>query len=392
MMKVAFINTVAGFNATGRMCEDLANANGVEGKIFYGRKEYEGNVPSYKFNNLIGNSIHAISTFLLDNHAFVNKSQTLHLIENLKEFKPDIIHLHNLHGYYLDVEVLFKYLKQLDIPVILTLHDCWTMTGHCAHFDSIGCEQWKTCCKSCPISINYPPTFNKFNVEKNYNRKNKVFNSLDNLTIVCPSFWLASIVKESYLKEHDVRVINNGIDLSLFSCQNKATNRRVELLAVASVWTKNKGLYDLAEFSKLLDDRHHLTIVGITDKQQRLFPDTVTCLQRTNNRDELIELYNKADYFLNFTYEDTFPTVNIESLACGTPVITYNTGGSPEIIDNTSGIVIEKGNYKQVLTILESRAHLSSFDCVNRARKFDKTTMINNYLDLYNEKLHDCDM
>ncbi len=382
-MRVAYINTVVGYNATGRLCEDLASDSGIEGKIFYGRKGYQGKANALKFNNLLGNGIHVISTFLFDNHAYVNTLQTKRLIEELEKFNPDIIHLHNLHGYYLDVEVLFNYIKNNNKKVVWTFHDCWPITGHCAHYDGVSCDQWKTECKHCPILSNYPPTFNANNTTFNFRRKKNTFNGVKNMVLVSPSLWLANQLKQSYLSTYPIQVINNGIDLNQFCYKNKKESQMLELLAVASVWTKMKGLDDLVQLANLLPESMHLTVVGLTNKQINLFPNNVTCLQRTNNRDELIDLYNNSDYFLNFTYEDTFPTVNIEALACGLPIITYNTGGSPEIIDNKTGFIIDRGDYRQALSLLEKGNVFNSDDCVNRSQQFNRDQMIQSYLKLY---------
>lgn len=382
-MRVAYINTVAGFNATGRLCEQLASANDVDGIIYYGRKTYDGNIQATKFNNIIGNGIHVISTFLFDNHAYVNQYATKKLIRLLEEFKPHIIHLHNLHGYYLHVGLLFDYIRANNIKVVWTFHDCWPITGHCAHFDGVKCNKWKTECFNCPILENYPPTFNGRNTKYNYFRKKETFSGVQHMVLVSPSKWLAMQLKQSYLSSYPIEVINNGIDFNRFKYLNCKRSSCLELLAVASVWTKMKGLDDLIQFSHILPNTMHLTVIGVTAKQSKQFPATVTCLQRTNNQEELIELYNKSDFFLNFTYEDTFPTVNIEALACGLPIITYNTGGSPEIIDEKSGFVIEVGCFKEALSILKKGRVLNPMNCIDRAKIFSQKNMIDAYLHLY---------
>lgn len=385
-MKVAFINTVIGYGSVGKITELLAKNEKIQSKAFYGRKEYKGSVDSFKFNNLMGNSIHAIKTFFFDSHCFENKKETELLIKELIEFSPDIVHLHNLHGYYLNIEILFKGLKSLNIPVVMTLHDCWTFTGHCPHFDSINCQQWKTHCEKCRLYSDYPFSFNKYNVYKNYDRKRVVFNSLKDLTIITPSLWLKHQVESSFLRNYKCIVINNGIQLDIFNTSYpRKQSDKIRLLAVSNVWTKTKGLDDLVELAKLLPNKYQLTVIGLTKRQIKLFPDNISCIERTADAQELAKYYCNSDVFINFTYQDTFPTVNIESLACGTPIITYNTGGSVELIEDTTGIVIDKGDYLSVLDILESDAlyKLDREKCALSAKKYSLKNMVNNYISLY---------
>ena len=386
-MRVAFINSVLGFGSTGKIVELLASSHELDELVFFGRKKYEGYVCNYKFNDVFGITNHAIQTFIYDNHGFVNKNQTMNLVKQLKAFKPDLVHLHNLHGYYLNIEVLINALKELDVPVVYTLHDCWSFTGHCAHYDSIGCEQWKTLCKYCPQTLQYPWTFNKCNVSKNYLKKKQLFNNWNKLALVTPSLWLKKQIESSFLAQYPCYVINNGIDLNVFKPTNRKLNNKVKLLAVSSIWYKQKGLYDLVDFSKLLDDKYELTVVGLNKKQCKLFPSSVNTVTRTSNVQELVDLYGNADCFLNFTYSDTFPTVNLESLACGTPIITYDVGGSPEVIADGTGTIMKKGDYKQCYNLLENQI-LKQFDrikCVEASKQYSLDNMATNYLNLYKE-------
>lgn len=388
-MKVAFINSVAGFGSTGKICRDLASMEGIEGKLFFGRKTNETSLPAYKMTNLFGNVKHAIDTIVFGIHGFSNTKETERLVTELKKFKPDLIHLHNLHGFYMNVEVLFDYLKESQIPVIWTLHDCWSFTGHCAHYEAIGCKKWQVKCEKCPALMTYPYTLNGSQVTSNYIRKKRVFTSLDasQLTIVTPSKWLASQVSQSFLQKYPVQVIPNGISLEIFYPRAKEKANTFELLACASVWTKEKGLDDLIALSNQLHENEHLTIVGITTKQAKHFSSQTTCMERTADVEALCKLYSNADVFLNPTYQDTFPTVNIEALACGCPIITYPSGGSPEIINEETGIVT-KGKSIQDLresidTFYKQQNNYTKQACVKQASQYTKEAMLENYRKLY---------
>ncbi|MBP3890750.1 MAG: glycosyltransferase [Solobacterium sp.] len=395
-MKVALINSVAGFGSTGRIVDALASLEGIQGKIYYGRKENLAKAETFRMTHFLGNVHHVIQTFLFDTHGFHNQEETKKLIADLKEFQPDVIHLHNLHGYYLNVELLFAYLKETKTKVIWTLHDCWTFTGHCAHYEAIECEKWKVECKDCPALRQYPSTWNGSHVKDNYYRKKEVFTSLpiEQLTIVTPSEWLKAQVKQSFLKDYEVKVIPTGIDLmkfkpikSSFRKENHLEDKTV-LLAVSSVWTKEKGLSDLQALSHRLKENEIFVVVGISEKQKKGFNERNTILiQRTNAIQELCALYSMADVLLNLTYQDTFPTVNIEALACGCPVLTYQTGGSPEILDENTGWVVEKGNLDKVQEVINqleiTNKEKKKQMCVEKASYYTVDRMLKAYQVLY---------
>lgn len=367
-MKVLQINTVCGIRSTGRICTDIADvlaANRHECKIAFGREavplEYE------KYAIRIGDSISvnldAVITRIFDNAGFNSKAVTKKFINWIKEYDPDVIHLHNLHGYYINVELLFDYLKASGKPVVWTLHDCWSFTGHCTHFDYIGCEKWKTgSCSNCPLKKSYPKSLALENSAKNYSKKKKAFTGVPNMTIVTPSKWLADLVRQSFLKEYPIKVINNGIDLNVFKPTESDFRQRYNLenkkivLGVASAWSKSKGLYDFIKLSELLRADYKIVLVGLTKEQIKEMPENILCIERTNSTKELAEIYAAADVFVNPTYQDTYPTVNLEAQACGTPVITYSTGGSPESV--TENGVVLKGNVEMLKERIESYLEL----------------------------------
>lgn len=337
------INVVCGIKSTGRICTDLAmelEALGHEVKIAFGR----GNVPEpyQKYAVRIGTNfevkLHGIKARILDGVGFGSKRATETFIDWVKKYDPDVIHLHNVHGYYINVEVLFNFLKKCGKKVIWTLHDCWAFTGHCVYFDYVSCDKWKNGCSHCLQKSEYPVRIGPDMSKKNYLKKKKLFTGIPNMTLVTPSQWLADLISESFLNEYPVKIIHNGIDTEAFkptesnvkeryNCQNKKI-----VLGVASVWNNRKGLDSFVELSKLLDDSYQIILVGLSKKQIKQLRGNIIGIECTNSVKELAELYTAAEVFVNPTLDDNYPTTNIEAIACGTPVITYNTGGSPESI------------------------------------------------------------
>ncbi|MGN1062361.1 MAG: glycosyltransferase [Candidatus Scatosoma sp.] len=395
-MKVLLINSVCGVGSTGRICTDIADQLSQEGnevKIAYGRGIVPEKYKKYavKIGTEMGVYVNGLKARLFDNEGFNAKRATNKFIAWVKKYNPDVIHLHNLHGYYLNVEILFSYLKTCGKKIVWTLHDCWAFTGHCSHFTIAKCEQWKEHCFSCPQRNSYPKTFTDRS-KRNYDRKRVLFTGVPDLTIVTPSKWLAGLVKESFLKKYPIEVINNGIDLNVFKPTPSDFKERYVLqnkkiiLGVASVWDMRKGFDDFLKLAKILDDTYRIVLVGVNKKQLKQLPKNVIGIERTNNVSELAEIYTTADVFFNPTYEDNYPTVNLEAQACGTPVITYNTGGSPECISQTSGIVIECNNIgaikKEIERIIEIKPFIKE-NCLIQARHFEKNERFQEYVDLY---------
>ncbi len=394
-MKVLQINSVCGIKSTGRICTDIASVvveNGDECIVAYGR---EG-VPEQhrQYAHLIGNKVdvklHALYSRFFDCAGFKSKKVTKNFIEWIKEYDPDIIHLHNIHGYYLNIEELFKYIKESNKPVVWTLHDCWSFTGHCCYFDFVGCYKWKDgSCDNCIRKKDYPTSIFLDNSQSNFKRKKALFTSPENITIVTPSNWLAERVKESYLSKYPVKVINNGIDTSVFKPTQNTFKERYNIgdkkvvLAVAAIWDKRKGLADVIELSKKLDEGYRVVIVGLSQEQLENIPPSIIGITKTNNAKELAEIYSAADVFVNTTYEDNYPTVNLEAQACGTPVVTYETGGSPEGVDENTGIVVKTGDIQalaEAVKKIKKPEHIP-------ARSFDKNVKYKEYIELYKSLL-----
>lgn len=341
-MRILMINVTCGSGSTGRICTDLADAlekQGHEVKIAYGRNAVPEKDQKYaiRIGNDLDVNLHGVKARLLDGMGLGSQKVTERFVDWVKEFNPDVIHLHNIHGYYLNVEVLFQYLKQCGKKVIWTLHDCWAFTGHCAYFDYVGCDKWKSQCHHCNQKTEYPSRIGIDCSKRNYTFKKELFTGIKDFTLVTPSQWLADLVKESFLKEYPVQVIHNGINTMVFQPtasdikqRYHITSEKKVVLGVASVWDKRKGLADLIQLSELLDEHYKMVLIGLNPQQLEQLPSQIIGIQRTENVQELVAWYSAAEVLVNPTYEDNYPTTNLEAIACGTPVISYDTGGSGE--------------------------------------------------------------
>ena len=390
------INTTLNYGSTGRIAENisiLAEKNGFDCYIAHGgRYINKSSIKSIRVSSKIDNYIHAFVGEFLRLHGLGSFISTCNFIRKIKRIQPDIIHLHNIHGYYINYPLLFKFLAKYDRPVVWTLHDCWTLTGHCTHFENYGCEKWKTECYDCPLLMaQYKSRVFDFS-RYNYRLKKKYFNQVKNLTVVPVSKWLEGKVMSSHLKKNDTQVIRNGIDLNVFSIRQTDLKRSLGLsdrpiiLGVASGWGKEKGIGEFIQLSQR--GKYHVIIVGVSQKLKKDLPQELIAIERTHSQAELADYYNIADVFVNPTYNDTLPTVNMEALACGTPVVTYNTGGSPELIDDTTGVVVPRGDTsaleQAIDKVIEKGKGIYSFNCRKRAEEnYNKEERFTDYIDLY---------
>lgn len=365
MRKLLQINPVLRMNtSTGRIMQEigeLAMQNGWESHIAYSRGR-DGIKPCKSHLLPVGDrwsvAWHGIMTRLLDRHGLSSDHATRQFVQQIKDLQPDIIHIHNLHGYFLNYRILFDYLSRCGIPVVWTVHDCWLYTGHCYYYSFTGCDRWKTGCSHCPQQHKFPASWWKDRSRQNFMDKKAAFTSIpkERLVIVPVSEWIKDEIQQSFLGDYDMRVIHNGIDLDNFDLhdaeQIKAKHHlsgKYILLGVASIWSKEKGLDDFLRLSSILDDDELIILVGVNNEQKKRLPDNIIGIARTRDVRQLAELYSAADVFINPTWQDNYPTVNLEAIACGTPVVTYHTGGSVEAITENTGIVVEQGDVPGLL-------------------------------------------
>lgn len=384
------INSVCSIRSTGRICTDIANKleqEGHECKIAYGRENVLSEYEKYahRITSPLEVKIDGVKSRLFDNAGLNSKRATKKFIKWVEKYDPDLIHLHNLHGYYINIEVLFEYIKRKNKPVIWTMHDCWAFTGHCSHFARINCDKWLSGCHHCPKKKGYPSSVFLDNSKRNYHKKKAVFAGVENMTIVTPSKWLASLVEQSFFKGTKIQVINNGINTDIFKPtqgnfrEKYGLQNKKILLGVASAWSESKGLYDFVKLSEKLDDNYKIVLVGLTESQCAELPPQILAIRRTTNINELAEIYSTADLFINPTYGDTYPTVNLEAQACGTPVVTYKTGGSVESVPSEN--VVDTGDIEGLMSIVANE-NLSI-----KEGDFSLEQMVNQYINLYKESI-----
>lgn len=399
-MSVLFVNA-CNYGSTGKIINNLCHilkSKNIE--CLFALPKTKRNKENLKDNQvLFGGKISRNFSFFLSktfgNTDNFNLFNTFCLIRIIKKFKPDIIHLHNLHGNYLNIHYFFGFLKKCKIKVVWTLHDCWSFTGRCPHFAILDCGKWETGCYSCPYSKEDYPISKIDKTKIMWKLKKSWFTGIKELTIVTPSHWLAGLVRRSYLKNYPIKVIKNGVDLSIFNPTINNFKKRHSILynnyiilGVAFGWGISKGLDVFIALSKTLPNNFQIVLVGTDDDVDKSLPKRIVSIHRTNSQQELADIYTSADLFVNPTREDTLPTVNMESLACGTPVLTFRTGGSPEIIDETCGSVVDVDDIdsleKEIIRICETKPY-SKEACLERAKLFDMNDRFKEYIDLYKE-------
>lgn len=391
MPKILQINVDTALYSCGKICEDIsivAQKQGWETYVAYGRERKAGVNSEIKVGCMLNVYEHYFEHRVFDNEGLASRCPTKKLIKEIIRIKPDIVQLHDIHDHWLNYKILFEYLKKQDIQVVWTLHDCWAFTGGCFYYDQEDCEKWRTKCENCPQkrSLLIDQTKKQFELRK------RLLEDMDNLTLVPVSDWLANAVRLSFLKRKRLLTIHNGVNLSLFKpTPTKLKDKSVfNILGVAAVWDRRKGLDDFIKLRTILPPSYHITLVGLKKQIIKELPAGIKGIEKTFNVQELVKLYSDADVFLNPTYSDNFPTTNIEALACGTPVITYRTGGSPEAIDDRTGIIVEQGDIDALVEAIKrlNDHPLLTGDCRKRAeRLFNKDECFKSYIKLYNELL-----
>lgn len=392
--------------STGRIVYDLhqvMKAHNIDSYVAYG---YGLNLEKrdfhvYRIDTDCQVFISKVWTKLTGHHGFNNKRETKKLLRWIDEIKPDIIHMHNIHNHYVNIRMLLQYIAKEDIPCVLTMHDCWTFTGHCAYFDYSGCDKWKTGCNNCPSLLDYPKTFALIDPSPwNFKHKKELFKLL-NITFVSPSDWLKKLQQQSFLKDKPCVVINNGVDISKFHPIKSDVRRqygignRKMILAVSGGLAVRKGRKYLLDLPKHLNDDEVLVMVGLTPNQLKNlqgYDSHLIPIARTETSDGIIGLYSEADVFINPTLEDNFPTTNLEALACGTPIVTFDTGGSGEAVDDRTGMVVPKGDMNKlteaIRTVLANGKSYYMDNCIERARThYNKDIQYLKYIKLYKEIL-----
>ena len=411
MKRLLQINPVVRVStSTGRIMQEigeLAMQNGWESYVAYS-KGRDGIRTCASHTIPIGNKwdtwMHGLETRLLDRHGLASVSVTYDFIKHLKEISPDIVHIHNIHGYFLNYPVLFEYLSKSGIPVVWTVHDCWLYTGHCYYYSYIQCNKWKNGCGDCPQKRKFPASWWMDRSARNYQDKREAFTSMphDKLTIVPVSDWIRGEMSRSFLKGYPFRVIHNGIDTEVFTVYGADEVKRKYgwqgkhvLLGVASIWSEEKGLPDFIKLAQQLRDDEMIVLVGVTEEQKSQLPQNVYGIRRTENIRELAQLYSAADVFVNPTWQDNYPTVNLEAIACGTPVVTYRTGGSVEAVTEDTGFIVEQGDVKGLLDAVRVIEQYGKHYYADRCRKyalanFRKEDRYADYLNLYEELRKGC--
>lgn len=400
MARIVEINVSCNYGSTGHIVEAIGKMAIAEGhevlSVHGGRYVQPSVLPTLPTQPRAMDYVHYLSGCITGKQGRFSTCATQRLVKKLRTWKPDIVHLHDIHGYYLDYEVLFRYLAEAKIPVIWTLHDCWPMTGHCAYYatETGICESWKTECHHCGKLADYPRVW-RDKVQEEHRLKKQLFCAVDNLIMVPVSEWMEQNVKQSFLKDKRTVVIHNGIDLNTFYERDERMALRRKwgvaedkyvLLGVASHWNKRKGFEDILSLADMAGTQ--LILVGLTAQQKKDLPAGVIGIESTENANELAELYTLADVFVNPTYSDTFPTTNLEAQACGTPVLTYDTDGSPETLSAETGVVVEYGNrlaLREAILRLQQQP-LDRKRCADFAHKnYDKNERFKEYLDLYHQ-------
>lgn len=406
MKRLLQINPVLRVNtSTGRIMQEigeLAMRNGWESYLAYSYGR-DGIKPCQSQLIPVGNkwsvAWHGVETRLFDRHGLASKDATRKLVRQIEELKPDVIHLHNIHGYFLNYQIFFDFLTHSDIPVVWTIHDCWLYTGHCYYYSFEGCNRWQTGCHHCPQKTDFPASWFMDRSSRNYADKRSAFTQMpkNRLTIVPVSEWIRKEMQQSYLKDYTFQVIHNGINTAVFDVCDSAPVRAAYqlgdkhiLLGIASIWSREKGLFDFLEMADKLHEDEVIVLVGVSPAERKRLPANVVGISRTENIHQLAALYSAADALINPTWQDNYPTVNLEAIACGTPIVTYQTGGSVEAVTEDTGFVVRQGDVDGLLKAFRTIVHRGKIYYEKRCREyalahFRKEDRYQDYLDLYNQ-------
>ena len=399
-MKVVQINSHCGNGSTGKIVVSVSKRlddHGIENQIFYSSFTKSDHPDSIMIGSKPMLRLHQLLSRVFGDQGFHSRFATKKLVRRIRKIDPDLILLHNLHGYYLHIGVLFRFLKEFNKPVLWTLHDCWAFTGHCTHYQIAGCGRWQSGCYNCPNRKEYPYSWFFDRSRTLYQRKKELFTSVDHLILITPSDWLRGEVEKSFLKDVPAVTIHNGIDLNVFKpiCsdfrEKHGIGQRKMILGVSSVWKDAKGLDDFIRMAERLDPIDYAVVmVGTNQKIDELLPEEIISIHRTENQEDLARIYSAADVFVNATREDNYPTVNMEALACGTPVVTFDTGGCSETIVNGCGTKVKSNSVEELIEVLRNLPQKTDdmiCQCVSLAQAFSEQKCYERYIDLIRDVL-----
>ncbi len=398
-MKILMINVVCGIRSTGRICTDLASLLEEKGhcvKVLYGREKVPDQFKKYAVR--IGNDwdikLHGVKARLFDAAGYGSKWATKKMIKWIDDFDPDIIHLHNIHGYYINIDILFSYIKKKQKRVFWSFYDCWPFTGHCAHFDFNQCTKWMTKCEKCEFITEYPKAYFDFS-KRNYIKKMQTFADLKNFKIIAPSIWMSKMIKKSFFEKYDIRVIPNGVDLEYFKPKKSIFRKKYQItdkmviLGVSSFWNEMKGIDSFFELRRRLStEDFSIVMVGKIASNVKV-PEGIIHISQTDDIESLCELYTMADCFFNPTLQETQGLTTLEAFACGTPAIVYNSGGAPECVNDKVGVIVEKNDIENVVYILykikNKEICFAEKDCIEVAKEYEKRKKYDEIIKLYEE-------
>ena len=402
-MRVLQINVSVNVGSTGKIAHEIGmqiQENGGTSMIAYGRGYKASSSQTIQIGSRLDQGLHLLGTRIFDAHGLYSTGATRAFIGKIKQYNVQLIHLHNIHGYYLNYIALFDFLKELSTPVVWTLHDCWAFTGHCAYFSHVACEKWKTSCFKCPLKKTYPASMFVDGSKRNFRIKKSSFKGVGNLTIVTVSQWLQKLVTQSFLGDYPVQTIYNGINTDVFRplekrvCEATLTKYQIKqkfVLGVSNIWTERKRLKDFIELRRILDPRITIVLVGLNQSQIKKLPDNIIGIMRTDDQEELAQLYSSAELFVNCSVLETFGLVTAEALSCGTPVVVYNTTASPELVKEGNGHIVEPGDIQHLEGVISKVLMMKEADRVQLSIKcresavsmFDMRKQNQKYISLY---------
>lgn len=399
-MKVLFVNLVYGVGSTGKIIADMMEVlkrSGHDARVLYGAGEKSDDPDAVRVSGKPGYYFHNAVSRFTDHAGLYSRAATRKLIREIRAFSPDVIHLHTLHGFYVNYEMLFRFLKQAGVPVIWTLHDCWAFTGHCTYFSQANCTQWQTLCQDCRLLCRYPHCYGRGDVTRNYLRKKAAFTGVENLTLTTPSQWLAEQAAHSFLRDYPCVVVPNGIDRAVFRPQPSDLRAAYHLqdkkivLGVANAWNARKGLPDMLALAERLGAAYQVVLIGLTERQLPHIPPNVLGLLRTADRTELARWYTAADVFVNPTYDETFGLTTVEAQACGTPAVVYATDGCPETLLTEDSVLVAQGDREALVRAVREVAQRGVRVDDHAADRLDKDRAYEKYVRLYERVCSDGD-